>query len=259
MIKIIFALIALFNLLSCTPNNHKIQILHNFKTEQISTYTSKYLVINYSISKGDYKTVNSILNKDLHNDELLKFKFFSNLVSGNFNNANKVSKLITTEEKQNDLYLIPEYILNIKNNKFEENYKISSDNEIFFALKKVNNLINLWFDIKTNRHNFDLNESFNNTSLHELLILENFYDNNELKKFAFFIFNNQLLNQNDYLFLAGFYFRHGNLEKFNEIIKTKLSNQLDKRLINKNFILLNNIVSLFYFIYKIIKKIIKLR
>ncbi len=118
MIKIIFALIALFNLLGCTPNNHKIQILQNFKTEQISTYTSKYLVINYSISKGDYKTVNSILNKNLNNDELLKFKFFSNLVSGNFNNANKVSKLITTEEKHNSLYLIPEYILNIKNNKF---------------------------------------------------------------------------------------------------------------------------------------------
>ena len=243
MIKVIFALIALFNLLSCTTNNHKIEILHNFKTEQISTYTSKYLVINYSISKGDYKTVNSILNKDLHNDEFLKFKFFSNLVSGNFNNANKVSKLITTEEKQNGLYLIPKYILNIKNNKFEENYKISSDNEIFFALKKLDNLINLWFYIKTNRHNFDLNKSFNNTSLHELLILENFYDNKELNVIADFIFNNQLLNQNDFLFLAGFYFRHGNLEKFNEIIETKLSNQLDKKLITKNFILKNDVFS----------------
>ena len=136
MIKIIYALIALLNLLSCSPNNHKIENLHNFKTEQITTYTSKYLVINYSISKGDYKTVNSILNKDLNNDELLKFKFFSNLVSGNFNNENKVSNLITAEEKQNDLYLIPKYILNIKNNKFEENYKFSSNNEIFLLLKK---------------------------------------------------------------------------------------------------------------------------
>jgi len=140
---------ALFNLLGCSSNNHEKQILQNFKTEQISTYTSKYLVINYSISKGDYKTVNSILNKDLNNDELLKFKFFSNLISGNFNSANKVSNLITAEEKQNDIYLIPKYILNIKNNKFEENYKISSDNEIFFALKKVDNLISLWSDIKT--------------------------------------------------------------------------------------------------------------
>ncbi len=207
MIKIIFALITLFNLSGCSSNNNKIQILQKFKTEQISSYSSKYLVINYSISKGDYKTVNSILNKDLHNDEFFKFKFFSNLVSGNFNNANKVSNLITAEEKQNDLYLIPKYILNIKNNKFEENYKISSDNEIFFALKKVDALINLWSDIKTRRHNFNLNESFNNTSLHELLILENFYDYKELNIIADFIFNDQLLNQNDYLFLAGFYFR----------------------------------------------------
>ena len=243
MIKIIYALIALFSLLSCTPNNHKIEILHNFKTEQISTYTSKYLVINYSISKGDYKTVNSILNKNLHNDELLKFKFFSNLVSGNFNNANKVSKLITTEEKQNGLYLIPKYILNIKNNKFEENYKISSDDEIFFALKKLDTLINLWTHIKVNKHNFDLNKSLNNTSLHELLILENFYDYKELNVIADFIFNNHLLNQNDYLFLAGFYFRHGNLEKFNEIFKTRLSNQLDKKLIKKNFPLKNDVFS----------------
>ena len=83
------------------------------------------------------------------------------------------------------------------------------------------------------RHNFDFNENFNNTSLHELLILENFYDYKELSLIVDFIFNNQLLNQNDYLFLAGFYFRHGKLEKFNEIIETKLSNQLDKRLDKK--------------------------
>ena len=243
MIKIILALIALFNLLGCSPNNHKIQTMQNFKTEQISTYSSKYLVTNYSISKGDYKTVNEILDKYLHNDDLLKYKFFSNLISGNFNNANKVSNLIIAEEKQNSFYLIPQYILNIKNNKFDENYKISSNNEIFFALKKVDSLINLWSHIKANKHNFDLNESLNNTSLHELLILENFYDFKELNVIADYIFNNQLLNQNDYLFLAGFYFRHNNLEKFYEIIKTKLSNQIDKKLITKNFLLKNDVFS----------------
>ena len=243
MIKIILALIALFNLLGCSSNNHKIQTLQNFKTEQISTYSSKYLVTNYSISKGDYKTVNEILNKDLNNGDLLKIKFFSNLVSGNFNNAKMVSDIIISKEKQNPLYLIPKYILNLKNNEFEENYKTSPDNEIFFAIKKIDNLINLWTDIEANKHIFDLNQSFNNTSLHELLILENFYDNNKLKKIADFIYNNELLNQNDYLFLAGFYLRLDNLEKFNEIIKTKLSNQLDKRLITTNFLLKKDIFS----------------
>ena len=243
MIKIILALIALFNLLGCSSNNHKIQTLQNFKTEQISTYSSKYLVTNYSISRGDYKTVNEILNKDLNTGDLLKIKFFSNLVSGNFKNAKMVSDIIISKEKQNPLYLVPKYILNLKNNEFEENYKTSPDNEIFFAIKKIDNLINLWTDIEANKHIFDLNQSFNNTSLHELLILENFYDNNKLKKIADFIYNNELLNQNDYLFLAGFYLRLDNLEKFNEIIKTKLSNQLDKRLITTNFLLKKDIFS----------------
>ena len=243
MIKIILALITLFNLLGCSSNNHKIQTLQNFKTEQISTYSSKYLVTNYSISRGDYKTVNEILNKDLNTGDLLKIKFFSNLVSGNFKNAKMVSDIIISKEKQNPLYLIPKYILNLKNNEFEENYKTSPDNEIFFAIKKIDNLINLWTDIEANKHIFDLNQSFNNTSLHELLILENFYDNNKLKKIADFIYNNELLNQNDYLFLAGFYLRLDNLEKFNEIIKTKLSNQLDKRLITTNFLLKKDIFS----------------
>ena len=243
MIKIILALIALFNLLGCSSNNHKIQTLQNFKTEQISTYSSKYLVTNYSISRGDYKTVNEILNKDLNTGDLLKIKFFSNLVSGNFKNAKMVSDIIISKEKQNPLYLVPKYILNLKNNEFEENYKTLPDNEIFFAIKKIDNLINLWTDIEANKHIFDLNQSFNNTSLHELLILENFYDNNKLKKIADFIYNNELLNQNDYLFLAGFYLRLDNLEKFNEIIKTKLSNQLDKRLITTNFLLKKDIFS----------------
>ena len=243
MIKIILALIALFNLLGCSSNNHKIQTLQNFKTEQISTYSSKYLVTNYSISRGDYKTVNEILNKDLNTGDFLKIKFFSNLVSGNFNNAKIVSDIIISKEKQNPLYLLPKYILNLKKNEFEENYKTSPDNEIFFAIKKIDNLINLWTDIEANKHIFDLNQSFNNTSLHELLILENFFDNNKLKKIADFIYNNELLNQNDYLFLAGFYLRLDNLEKFNEIIKTKLSNQLDKKLITTNFLLKKDIFS----------------
>ena len=243
MIKIIFALIALFNLLGCSSNNHKIQTLQNFKTEQISTYSSKYLVTNYSISRGDYKTVNEILNKDLNTGDFLKIKFFSNLVSGNFNNAKIVSDIIISKEKQNPLYLLPKYILNLKKNEFEENYKTSPDNEIFFAIKKIDNLINLWTDIEANKNIFDLNQSFSNTSLHELLILENFFDNNKLKKIADFIYNNELLNQNDYLFLAGFYLRLDNLEKFNEIIKTKLSNQLDKKSITTNFLLKKDIFS----------------
>ena len=219
------------------------QTLPNYKTTEINSYSAKYLIANYSISKGDYKTVNEILKTDLSNDELLKLRFFSNLVSGNFTTANKISNLVTTDKKKNYLYLLPKYILNIKNNKLKENSKISKDNEDFFGFKNLEYLINLWFQIKENKTKFDFNKRLENTTLEELLILENFYNNTKLNKIADYIYYNKLLNYNDYLFLAGFYFRGNNLEKFNEIIKTKISNQFNKKLITKNFYLKNDVFS----------------
>jgi len=241
MIKLLLILFVSTTLLGCYTNKHKIQTLPYYKTEKIRSYSSKYLIANYSITKGDYKTVNEILNNDLGNNELLKLNFFSNLVSGNFATANKISNLITTDKKKNYLYLLPKYILNIKNNKFRENSDISEDNEIFFGFKKLDYLINLWFQIKESKSSFDFNKNLNNTTLHELLILENFYDDKKLNKIADYIYYNKLLNHNDYLFLAGFYFRQNNLEKFNEITQTKISNQFNKQLIAKKFLINNDI------------------
>jgi len=243
MIRLFLILFISTTLVGCYANKHKIQTLPYHKIEKVSSYSSKYLIANYSISKGDFKTVNEILNNDFNSNELLKFNFFSNLVSGNFSTANKISNIITTDKKNNYLYLLPEYILNIKNNKFEENLKISEDKEIFFDFKKLDYLIKLWFQIKKNKSSFDFNKSLKTISIHELLILENFYDNTKLNKIADFIYYNKLLNHNDYLFLAGFYFRQNNLEKFNQIIKTKVSNQFDKKLIAKKFLLKNDIFS----------------
>lgn len=243
MIKLFLVLFVSINLLGCYANKHKIQTLTYYKTEKVSSYSSKYLIANYSISKGDYKTVNEILNTDLSNAELLKLKFFSNLVSGNFITANKISNLITTDKKENYLYSLPKYILNIKNNKFKENSNISQNNELLFGFKNLNYLIDLWFKIKENKNKFDLNKGLENITLHELLILENFYKNKKLNKIADYIYYNKLLNYNDYLFLAGFYFRENNLEKFNEIIENKISNQFNKKLITKNFLLKNDVFS----------------
>ena len=210
MIKLSFIFFILTNLLGCYTNKYKLQTLPNYKKAEINTYSAKYLIANYSISKGDYKTVNEILKTDLSNDELLKLRFFSNLVSGNFATANKISNLITTDKKKNYLYLLPKYILNIKNNKLKENSKISPDNEDFFGFKNLEYLINLWFQIKENKTKFDFNKRLENTTLEELLILENFYNNTKLNKIADYIYYNKLLNYNDYLFLAGFYFRRDN-------------------------------------------------
>ncbi|MDB2590986.1 tetratricopeptide repeat protein [bacterium] len=243
MIKLFLILFISTSLFGCYANKHKTQNLPYYKTEKISSYSSKYLIANYSISKGDYKTVNEILNNDFGNNELLKLSFFSSLVSGHFTTANKISNLITSDKNKNYLYLLPKYILNIKNNKFKENYTIFQDNEILYGFKNLDYLINLWFQVEESKSSFDFNKNLKNISIHELLILENFYDNTKLNKIADFIYYNNLLNPNDYLFLAGFYFRQNNLEKFKEIIKTKVSNQLNKQLITKNFLLKNDIFS----------------
>ena len=243
MIKLFLILFISTSLFGCFANKHKIQTLPYHKTEKISSYSSKYLIANYSISKGDYKTVNKILNNDFGNTELLKLRFFSNLVSGHFTTANKISNLITSDKNKNYLYLLPKYILNIKNNRIRENSTIFQDNQILYGFKSLDYLINLWFQVKESKSSFDFNKSLKNISLHELLILENFYDNTKLNKIADFIYYNNLLNPNDYLFLAGFYFRQNNLEKFKEVIKTKVSNQFNKQLITKNFLLKNDIFS----------------
>jgi tetratricopeptide (TPR) repeat protein len=243
MVKLFLILFISTTLLGCYANKHKIQTLPYHKTEKFSSYSSKYLIANYSISKGDYKTVNKILNNDFGNSELLKLRFFSNLVSGHFTTANKISNLITSDKNKNYLYLLPKYILNIKNNRIRENSTIFQDNQILYGFKNLDYLINLWFQVKESKSSFDFNKSLKNISLHELLILENFYDNTKLNKIADFIYYNNLLNPNDYLFLAGFYFRQNNLEKFKEVIKTKVSNQFNKQLITKNFLLKNDIFS----------------
>jgi len=243
MVKLFLILFISTSLFGCYANKHKIQTLPYHKTEKISSYSSKYLIANYSISKGDYKTVNKILNNDFGNTELLKLRFFSNLVSGHFTTANKISNLITSDKNKNYLYLLPKYILNIKNNRIRENSTIFQDNQILYGFKNLDYLINLWFQVKESKSSFDFNKSLKNISLHELLILENFYDNTKLNKIADFIYYNNLLNPNDYLFLAGFYFRQNNLEKFKDIIKTKVSNQFNKQLITKNFLLKNDIFS----------------
>jgi Tfp pilus assembly protein PilF len=243
MIKLFLILFISTSLFGCYANKHKTQTLPYYKTEKINSYSSKYLIANYSISKGDYKTVNKFLNNDFGNNELLKLSFFSNLVSGHFTTANKISNLIASDKNKNYLYLLPKYILNIKNNKSKENSTIFQDNEILYGFKNLDYLINLWFQVKESKSSFDFNKSLKNISIHELLILENFYDNTKLNKIADFIYYNNLLNPKDYLFLAGFYFRQNNLEKFKEIIKTKVSNQFNKQLITGNFLLKNDIFS----------------
>ena len=243
MIRFFFILFCISSLTSCYIAKQKKEHYQNHKIKIANPLISKYLIANYSISKGDYHTASEVLNSDFENHKLIKLKFYSNLVVGNFIEANRVSNLIVTEKKEKFLYSLPQYILDIKNRNFIEILKNYESNTMFADMKSLNTLINLWFQNKDNITDNNIHSNFQNTSLHELLILENSQNNKNLKEIADFIYKNEELNHNDYLFLAGFYFRLNDFKKFNEIIETKLTNQFDKKLIIKNFHRKNDIFS----------------
>ena len=242
MIRFFVILFFISSLTGCYIAKQKKEHYKNHKIEIANPLISKYLIANYSISKGDYHTVSEVLNKDFESHKIMKLKFYSNLVVGNFIEANTVSKLFVTEKKENFLYSLPQYILDIKNRNFKKILENPEANMMISDLKSLNTLINLWLQNKENITD-NIHSNFENTSLHELLILENSQNNKSLKEIADFIYKNEELNHNDYLFLAGYYFRLNDLKKFNEIIETKLTNQFDKKLIIKNFYRKNDIFS----------------
>ena len=84
-----------------------------------TSHFANYLTANYSINKGDGHTASEILAKNIQPVQLLEIKFFSNLVSGKFRTAERVSKVLKINNEKNDLYKLPQYILNIKNNNIE--------------------------------------------------------------------------------------------------------------------------------------------
>ncbi len=90
MIKIALIFFIISNLISCNIKTKHSEILQSHSNQKISSsYIGNYLTANYSIIKGDAYTASKILNKNLSNLKLLEIKFFSNLVSGNFDAADK--------------------------------------------------------------------------------------------------------------------------------------------------------------------------
>ena len=133
------------------------------------------------------------------------------------------------------------YILKIKNNDFRGSLEVFKNQKLFFNLDDLNDLIKFWIKETENTQNYLSGNYYNNSSIHKLLILENFYNSNELIKIADLIYKNNNLNSHELLLLAGFYFRVDNFEKSKEIIKTKLPNQFDKINIINDFSNENNI------------------
>ena len=230
----------MISLINCNIKNKILDNSHNhFNENNITSNSANYLVANYSIAKGDAYTASKILNKNIQNPQLLEIKFFSNLVSGQFKTANEVAKILKINDETNDLYNLPEYILKIKNGDIKQSLAVFKNGKLFFDLNILNHLIKFW--IKVSENNNTLDKNFNGSSIHELLILENFHDAKKLIKIADIIFKKNNLNSHDLLLLAGFYYRAEKIETSKEIIFTKLSDQFDKKNIIKNFSNENNI------------------
>ena len=241
MIKIVIFFIIISTLANCNISGKSPEIFSSNYKNKISSNSGTYLAANFFISKGDAYKAREILEKKISNPTLLQLKFFSNLVSGEFEVANKISNLLASNFAKNDLYYYPQYIINIKKNKFKENFNLFQKIRVNKSLNGLSPLINLWISNSQNKPTSILNEDKQKISIHELLILENFHKSKSLKKIANQIYETENLNNNDVLFLAGFYFRLNDFQKFNDIIQTKLSNQFDKEFIINNFSFDDNI------------------
>lgn len=244
MIKIALIFFITLNLISCNIKSKHSEILQSDSNQKISrSHIGNYLTANYSIIKGDAYTASRILNKNLSSLKLLEIKFFSNLISGNFYTANKVANKLKINGKSDALYNLPRYILKIKNNDFRSSLEIFKNQKLFFNLDDLNNLVKFWIKETENTQNYFSKTHYINTTIYELLILENFYNSSELVKVADSIYEKNDLKSHELLLLAGFYFRVNNFEKSKTIIKTKLSSQFDKDSIINDFSRENNTFS----------------
>ena len=217
-------------LISCNIKTQQLDTSQDyFDKKNSSSYAGNYLTANYSIMKGDAYTASRILENNSNNLKLLEIKFFSNLISGNFYTADKVPQKLRDSGKNNTLYDLPQYILKMKSNNIRGSLKVFKNQKLFFNLYDLNNLIKFWIKLTENTEKFLSEKHYINSSIHELLILENFYSSGKLIKIADAILKKDKLNSHELLLLAGFYFRVDSFEKSKEIIKTKLPSQFDKK------------------------------
>ena len=241
MIKIIIIFLLALNVMGCNVTSKNLEVYQNNFGKKINSDSATYLTANYYISKGDAYTASKILDKNIVSPRLLNLKFFSNLVSGNFEVAHNISVLLAPDFKDNNIYHLPRYILDIKKNKINQNFKFFEKTNLDASLNNLTPLIKLWALKEQNKVDLKFNNDYQKWSIHKLLILENFHKPAKLKKIADKIYKSENLNNNDVLLLAGFFFRLKDFDKFNKIVRTKLSDQFDKDYIVKNFSVNNNI------------------
>ena len=202
-----------------------------------------YLSANYSISKGDAYTAAKTLNSNIKDLELLKLKFISNLISGNFKQAYNISNSLNINNKNGPVYELPKFALALKNYELEQSLLVAKKIKKFLNLHDIVPLISYWLLHLKEKRDLNFDYLSKDISIYKLLILENFYGSKKLKKIVDKNINLKNLNNNDLLLLAGYYFRVNDIDKFKTIIQKNLPNQFDKKLLIKNISKTKNIFS----------------
>ena len=241
MIKIIIIVLTIsFSGCNISSNNSKISEFDHLNKRSLSI-SSTYLTASYYISKGDAYTASNILNANTDDFKLLELKFISNLMSGNFEYANKISNSFGYDEKKGPVYILPELAIALNKNNLETSLQALKKIKNFLNLNSLTELIEFWLFHLKNKSNLNFNSISQKSSIYKLLILENFYDAKKLKEIADENYKLKNLTNNDLLLLAGYYFRLNDIQKFNIIIEDRLSNQFDKKYLIKNFSVTENI------------------
>ena len=195
MIKAALIFFITLNLIGCNVKTKHSDISQNyFDQKNSSSYAGNYLTANYSIMKGDAYTASRILEENSNNLKLLEIKFFSNLIGGNFNTADKVSQKLKFNGKNNTLYDLPQYILKIKSNDIRGSLEVFKNQKLFFNLDDLNNLMKFWIRETESTKKYLSEKYYINSSIHELLILENFYNSDKLVDIADAIYKRGKLN-----------------------------------------------------------------
>ena len=238
---IIFLTISFYG---CTMNSNISKLSDIEVTNKKSpSINALYLSANYSISKGDAYTAAKTLNSNIKDLELLKLKFISNLISGNFKQAYNISNSLNINNKNGPVYELPKFALTLKNYELEQSLLVAKKIKKFLNLHDVVPLINYWLLHLKEKKDLNLDYISKDISIYKLLILENFYASKKLKKIVDENINLKNLNNNDLLLLAGYYFRVNDIDKFKTIIQKNLPNQFDKKLLIKNISKTKNIFS----------------
>ena len=235
--KIVIILFFLF-VTSCYDRSILQNINNSNEIEFMShSRSGTYLSSSYSILIGDVFSANKLLQFETKDKTLLELKFFSNLVSGNFEIANNISKSLNIKDQNDFIYRIPKFIKSIENKEFNKSLKILEQSKDFINFYEINKLLKDWLFLSKKKSEDSLLPNKDipwNVPIYKLLIFENFYDNKILRQIADFNLNQDLLSNIDLLFLAGYYFRINEKEIFEKLIN-RLSESFNKEYILYDF------------------------